>query len=61
MNVKKNRPTVVYPYMNSNKFISTLRELKGLEADGIRSKHNLSVDIHASKVLIEENGLFQGK
>jgi hypothetical protein len=59
--LRKNRPIVVYPYMNSNKFIPTLRELKGLEADAIRSKHNLSFDIHASKALIEENGLLQGK
>jgi len=43
-------------YTNSNKFLLTQRELKGLEAQVIRSKHNLSTDIHVGKALIEENG-----
>ena len=42
-------------YTNSNKFLLTQRELKGLEAQVIRSKHNLSIDIHVGKALIEEN------
>ena len=38
------------------KFFPTQRELKGLEAQVIRSKHNLSTDIHVGKTLIKENG-----
>jgi len=41
---------------NSSKFLLTWRELKGLEAQVIRCKHNLSTNTYVGKALIEENG-----
>ena len=40
----------------SIKLFPTQRELKGLEAQVISSRHNLSTYIHVSKALIDEYG-----
>ena len=43
-------------YTKSIKLFPTQRELKGLEAQVISSRHNLSTYIHVCKALIDENG-----
>jgi hypothetical protein len=43
-------------YTNSNKFLPTQRDLKGLEAQVHCSRLNLSTYIHVGKTLIVENG-----
>ena len=53
---KINFCTFKHGYTKLVKFFPTQRELKSLEAQVIRSKHNLSTYIHVGKALIEENG-----